>query len=47
MLFLDQKFYVPSYSAIVFAGSLILCTGTWIKLFTKYVLVFNLPFQHI
>jgi hypothetical protein len=41
------KFDVHSNGALVFAVSLILCTGKWIKHFTETVLAFNLHFQHI
>jgi hypothetical protein len=40
------KFHVLSNDALVFAVSLIFCTGKWIKLFTETVLAFNLHFQH-
>ncbi len=35
MLFLDHYFNVLSNGALVFAVSLILCLGKWIKLFTE------------
>jgi hypothetical protein len=39
----------PAFSngALVFAVSLILCTGKWIKPFIEIVFAFNLHFQHI
>jgi hypothetical protein len=42
-----QKFHVLSNGALVFAVSLILCTGKWRKLFTEALLAFNLHFQHM
>jgi hypothetical protein len=43
----SPKFHVLSNGALVFALSLILCTGKWIQLFTDIVLAFSLHFQHI
>jgi hypothetical protein len=43
----SRPFHVLSNGALVFAVSLILCTGKWIKLFTEKELEFNLYFQHI
>jgi hypothetical protein len=41
------EFPALSNGALVFAVSLILCTGKWTKLFTETVVVLNLHFQHI
>jgi hypothetical protein len=41
------KFHVFSNGGLIFAVSLILCTGKWIGLFTEAVLAFNAHFQHI
>jgi hypothetical protein len=41
------EFYVLSNSALVSAVILILCTGKWIKPFTKNVRAFNLHCKHI
>ncbi len=47
MVLLDQNLMLFPTGAFVFAVSLTLCTGKWIKLLTETVLAFNLHFQHI
>jgi hypothetical protein len=47
MLFPDQNFMFFPMVHFVFAVSLILCTGKWIKLVTETDLAFNLYFQQL
>jgi hypothetical protein len=43
----SPEFPALSNGALVFADSLILCTGKWTKRFTKTVLAFNFHFQQL
>jgi hypothetical protein len=45
MLFPRPVFHALSNGALVFAVSIILCKGKWVKLFTETLLAFNLTFS--